>query len=95
MEKGEFREAAAEFQNELQLEPNHPQALTYLGDIALKNSDFAVARADLERVKSQPGSVRLATFDLGILDAQDKRWRLARLLQATGQREEAATQFAR
>jgi len=66
-------EAEREFKLELALDPNHQQALTYLGDIALKRNDNDIARNYLTRAVEQKGPVRLAYLDLGILNAASHR----------------------
>jgi Flp pilus assembly protein TadD len=115
--QGQLPEAESQFRAELALEPSHAMALTYLGDIAIKNSDWQTARQYLEKALAQPGANRQGTLDLAILDAQEKNyaqaadefrraikldpenpdahWRLARVLQATGQKDEATAELAK
>jgi Flp pilus assembly protein TadD len=113
----QFDEAEAEFKLELEQNPNHPQALAYLGDIAIKRNDEASAMSYLQRAVAQPDrAIRLAYVDLGILDAAhgqneeavanfqhaiqldpdeaDAHWRLARLYQAMGKKEQASAELA-
>lgn len=71
--QGQFPEAEAELRQELTLEPAHTQALTYVGDLAVKKNDWTEARRQLEKAASQPGAVRLTFLDLGIVNAHDKR----------------------
>ncbi len=66
-------EAEHEFQLELALDPNHVQALTYLGDLALKKSDTEAAQSYLRRAADHDGGVALTYLDLGILSATAQR----------------------
>lgn len=115
--QGNFADAEPEFAREVQLEPNHAQALTYLGDLAIKKNDWPTARRVLETAAAQPNAVRLTFLDLGIVNAHDKHnteaetnfrraiqlapedpdahYRLARLLQSTGNIAEARTELAK
>ena len=69
-----YDEAKAELEQELQDNPNQAQALTYLGDIAIKNGDTANAQTYLSRALAQPGAaIRLAYMDSGILNASQGR----------------------
>jgi Flp pilus assembly protein TadD len=70
--QGNFADAEPEFQKEVQLEPNHAQALTYLGDLAIKKNDWTTARHTLETAAAQPNAVRLTWLDLGIVNAHEK-----------------------
>jgi tetratricopeptide (TPR) repeat protein len=70
----QYPDARTEFEQEIHSSPNHAQALTYLGDIAIKDGDSAHAREYLERAIAQPGpAIRLAYMDLGILNASQSR----------------------
>jgi tetratricopeptide (TPR) repeat protein len=66
-------EAEREFKLELALDPNHVQALTYLGDLALKRSDRDAAQAYLNHAAEHGGGVALTYLDLGILSAAANR----------------------
>jgi tetratricopeptide (TPR) repeat protein len=79
--KGELENAKQEFELELADDANHELALTYLGDIARKQSDETSAMSFLKRAIAQPGATRLAFYDLGLLDA------------AAGRNEEAVADF--
>lgn len=68
-----FEEAETEFKLELDDNPNQAQALTYLGDIAIRHNDEAAALNYLHRAVAQPQAIRLAYLDLGIVDADHKR----------------------
>jgi len=80
----QYEEAERELKLEIGNNPNHSQALAYLGDIAIKHENKEEALQYLQRAISQPGKeVRLAYVDLGILNAAD------------GRNEEAAKDFQR
>jgi Flp pilus assembly protein TadD len=64
-----FDEAETELKLEVEDNPNHAQALTYLADIAIKQNDDKTARSYLQRAFQQPKVIRLGYLDLGILDA--------------------------
>jgi tetratricopeptide (TPR) repeat protein len=68
-----FDEAESEFKLEVEDNPNHAQALAYLGDIAIKKNDEASALDYLNRSIAQPEAVRLAYFDRGIVNAAHRR----------------------
>jgi tetratricopeptide (TPR) repeat protein len=68
-----FEEAETEFKLELEDNPNQAQALTYLGDIAIRHNDEDTALNYLQRAVAQPQAIRLAYLDLGIVDADHKR----------------------
>lgn len=114
----QFDDAQDEFKLELDANPNHPQALAYLGDIAIKRNDETTAMSYLERATAQPDrAIRLAYVDLGILNAAhnrndeaeadfqhaiqldpneaDAHWRLARLYQQMGKKEQANVELAK
>ena len=63
----QFDEAAQEFQAELNMNPNHVQALTYLGDSQIKLSHPEVAKPLLEKAVSIDPKDQLAHLDLGLL----------------------------
>ena len=63
----QFDEAAKEFQAELELNPNHVQALTYLGDSQLKLGHPEAAQPLLEKAVATDPKDQLAHLDLGIL----------------------------
>jgi tetratricopeptide (TPR) repeat protein len=63
-------EAGHEFGLELALDPNNEQALTYLGDVAIKKNDNGTARRYLQRAIEQKSPIRLTYLDMGILNAQ-------------------------
>lgn len=70
----QYDEAERELKLEVENNPNHAQALAYLGDIAIKRENKAEAEKYLQRAIAQPGKdVRLAYVDLGILHAAEGR----------------------
>jgi len=73
----QFDEAAKEFQAELDSNPNHVQALTYLADSDIKLGHTDWAQPLLEKVIGVDPKIELAHLDLGIL------------LSDAGKREEA------
>jgi tetratricopeptide (TPR) repeat protein len=76
-----FDEAETELKLEIEDNPNHTQALTYLADIAIKQNDDKAARSYLQRAFQQSKVIRLGYLDLGILNA------------AAGNNEEAEVNF--
>ena len=71
--QNQFEQAAPEFQAELQNIPDHPQALTYLGDVDIKLGDEASARPLLEKAIAIDPHIALAHLDLGIVYADAGR----------------------
>lgn len=63
----QFEDASKEFQAELDLNPNHVQALTYLGDTLIKLSHPETALPLLEKAVRIDPKDQLAHLDLGIL----------------------------
>lgn len=63
----QFEDASKEFQAELNLNPNHVQALTYLGDAQMKLSHPETAFPLLEKAVRIDPKDQLAHLDLGIL----------------------------
>ena len=68
----QYADAAAEFQRELDNDPKNSLALTYLGEIALKQGDAAKANTLLCRAIALKSDIRLAHFDLGVIEADAK-----------------------
>ena len=62
-----YPEAAAEFQAELANDPNHVQAMEYLGDTLIQLNKPAEARPYLEKTVKLDPSQALAHLDLGII----------------------------
>jgi len=79
-----YPEAITEFQAELANDPNHVQAMLYLGDIYVQLNKLAEARPLLERVVQRDASQSLAHLDLGIIltEAGENEKALAELLLA-------------
>jgi tetratricopeptide (TPR) repeat protein len=68
-----YEKAAPEFELEIKNNPKYALAYTYLGDIALRNNDGAVAASYLSKAISLQDDLRLAYFDLGCVYADQKR----------------------
>jgi tetratricopeptide (TPR) repeat protein len=66
----QYREAAGEFQAELVNDPNHVQALLYLGDADIQMNQMDDARPLLEKVVKLDPSLGLGHLDLGIVFAE-------------------------
>jgi tetratricopeptide (TPR) repeat protein len=62
-----YPEAVPEFQAELANDPNHEQALLYLGDTYIQMNRFADAQPLLEKVAALSPEFGLAHLDLGIV----------------------------
>jgi Flp pilus assembly protein TadD len=62
-----FDEACSEFRAELAHQPQHIQALTYLGDAEMHGGMAAPAEQHLRQALRLNSSIRLAHMDLGIL----------------------------
>jgi predicted Zn-dependent protease len=62
-----FEEACREFQVELEHQPGHIQALTYLGDAEMHAEREKAAEEHLRRALKLDANIRLAHLDLGIL----------------------------
>jgi tetratricopeptide (TPR) repeat protein len=78
-----FDDAEQEFKLAMADDPANVQALTYLGDIAIKRNDEPAAMNYLTQAAALPRAIRLTYFDLGILNASH------------GQNKEAETNFLR
>jgi tetratricopeptide (TPR) repeat protein len=79
-----YEEAKAAFQHELAVDPNHAQALAYLGDIAMKEENFDQSLSLLKMAIRQRQDIRIAYIDLGTVLMQQKLYAeaLAALQQA-------------
>lgn len=64
-----YPEAAPEFQAELDNNPNHAQALAYLGDVYVRLNRPGDARPLLEKALRIDPKIELAYLDLGTIDA--------------------------
>ena len=111
----QYEAAKTEFGEELKNDPNHAQALAYLGDTLIKLNQDSDALPLVEKAAKLPNPSRVAFVDLGILYTAQKRnaeavaalqraialdpaqvdahWRLARLYQSMGMKEEAKIEF--
>jgi len=69
----QYPEALVEFQAELELNPNHAQALTYLGDCDLVLTQPMLAQPLLEKAIQVDPGIELAHLDLGVIDADAGR----------------------
>jgi tetratricopeptide (TPR) repeat protein len=71
--KGRYPEAAAEFQAELDNDPQHAQAMLYLADSKMQMSQPDEARPLLEKVVKLAPLTAMAHRDLGIIHADQNR----------------------
>ncbi|MGA2755120.1 MAG: tetratricopeptide repeat protein [Terracidiphilus sp.] len=71
--QSQYPEAVSEFQAELDLNPNHAQALTYLGDCNLVLNHPEIGRPLLEKAIQMDPGIELAHLDLGVIDADAGR----------------------
>jgi tetratricopeptide (TPR) repeat protein len=62
-----YKEARLEFEAELASQPQHAQALTYLGDAEMHTEKDGPAETHLRRALALDANMRPAHFDLGIL----------------------------
>ena len=62
-----YEEACREFEAELANQPQHAQALTYLGDAEMHTEKDGPAETHLRRALALDAGIRLAHLDLGIL----------------------------
>lgn len=79
--KGQYPEAAQEFQKELDNDSNHIQAMLYLADSRVQMNQMDEARPLLERIGKLDPNIAMQHLDLGIVYAD------------AGRREDAKTQF--
>jgi tetratricopeptide (TPR) repeat protein len=71
--KGEYPEAAKEFQVELANDPHHLQAKLYLADAHMKMNQMDEARSLLEQIEKADPNIAMQHLDLGILFADEDR----------------------
>jgi len=69
----QYPEAVTQFQAELENDPNHAQALVYLGDSYLQLANSAEARVPLAKGLALDRSLWLGDLDLGIIDSEAGR----------------------
>jgi tetratricopeptide (TPR) repeat protein len=72
-----YDDAKREFESELAIDPNHRQALTYLGDTELERNNSARAAELLDRATAGGKGLRLAYLDLGTIHMQQKQYEAA------------------
>jgi tetratricopeptide (TPR) repeat protein len=70
----QYDEAAGEFRKELATDPNHYQALAYLGDILLKQGDKTEAEKLFKSSIKAHDGFWLTHFDLGVIEAERKEY---------------------
>ena len=70
----QYDDAKGEFEKVLALDPNHPQALTYLGDIAMKKASLDEALVLLRKAVAKKDDLRLAYIDTGAVLTEQKRY---------------------
>ena len=71
--KGQYAEAAAEFQAEIDNDPRHVQAMLYLADSKMQTNQPEDARTLLEKVVKLSPASAIAHRDLGIIYADQDR----------------------
>jgi tetratricopeptide (TPR) repeat protein len=71
--KGQYPEAAQEFQVELANDPHHLQAKLYLADAHMKMNQMDEARSLLEEIEKADPNIAMQHLDLGILFADEDR----------------------
>ena len=69
----QYDAAATEFEQELASDPRHSQAMAYLGDIRLKQSR-PDAESLLRRSIQLRNDIRVAHFDLGVIESKRKNY---------------------
>jgi len=69
-----YEEAKSALEEELAIDPASPQALAYLGDIAMKQSDPDKALPLVKRAVQLKSDLRIAYLDMGILLADRKEF---------------------
>ena len=62
-----YEEACHEFEAELKTQPQHAQALTYLGDAEMRTEKDGPSETRLRRALALDANMRLADLDLGIV----------------------------
>jgi len=66
----QYDDAKRYFESELSVDPDHAQALTYLGDIEMKRNNPEQALALLSKAVHLRNDIRIAYVDLGSVLAQ-------------------------
>lgn len=70
----EYDKATAQFRREIQAKGSVAKSKAYLGDIALREDRNAQARTLLEEAMRSYLKIRIAYYDLGILDIREKKY---------------------
>jgi tetratricopeptide (TPR) repeat protein len=70
----QYDDAKKEFEAELSVDPNHAQALAYLGDVELKRNDQGKALELLRKAVQTRSDIRIAYLDIGVILAQQKNY---------------------
>ena len=73
----QYDEAKAEFERELANDPNHAQALAYLGDIEMKRNNPDDALVLLKKAVQLRDDLRIAYIDMGAILAQQNHYQEA------------------
>ncbi len=71
--QSQFKEAAAEFQEELTINPDDPQSMTYLADAEIHSNQYDAARQLLEKAGQINPKLALTHLDLGIVYGDEER----------------------
>lgn len=79
--KGQYPEAASEFQKELDNDPHHLQAMLYLADAKMQMNQMDEAQPRLEEIEKIDPNIAMQHLDLGIVYAE------------AGRKEDARAQF--
>jgi tetratricopeptide (TPR) repeat protein len=69
----QYDEAKREFEAELVVDPENPQALAYLGDIEMKRNDPDAALPLLKKAVQLKNDIRIAYSDLGAIFLERKQ----------------------
>ena len=80
----QYDEAKTEFERELATDPNHAQALAYLGDVEMKRNHNEHALELLKKAIRLRNDIRIAYLDMGAILAEQNHHQeaIAALLQA-------------
>ncbi|WP_348262269.1 tetratricopeptide repeat protein [Telmatobacter sp. DSM 110680] len=71
--KGQYPEAAQEFQAEIANDPHHVQAMLYLADARMQMNQMDEARLLLEKIEKTDPDIAMQHVDLGIVYADEDR----------------------
>jgi tetratricopeptide (TPR) repeat protein len=70
----QYDDAKREFEAELSVDPDHPQALAYLGDIEMKRNEPEKALPLLKKAVQLKNDIRIAYSDLGAIFLERKQY---------------------